>query len=151
MADIVSAHTRSRMMSGIRSTNTKPELLLRRGLHKLGYRYKLNDSSLPGSPDMVFPRYNAVIFANGCFWHRHNCHLFKMPSTRSEFWNNKFDANVAKDRRAVEALLSMGWRVCVVWECAMKGKTRISSERLFSICDHWLQSSEQEILIEGVK
>jgi len=151
MADIVSSQTRSRMMSGIRSNNTKPELLLRRGLHKRGYRYKLNDSSLPGSPDMVFPRYNAVIFAHGCFWHRHNCHLFKMPSTRTEFWSHKFDTNVAGDQRAVEALLSMGWRVGVVWECAIKGKSRISHEELFLLCDKWLQSSEREISIEGVK
>src|SRR3954470_16295918 len=89
MADVVSSGVRSRMMAGIRGTNTAPEMILRRALHAEGFRYRLHDRRLPGKPDMVFPRHHAVIFAHGCFWHGHDCHLFKWPSTRPEFWQTK--------------------------------------------------------------
>src|SRR3546814_10547828 len=93
MADVVSIDVRSRMMSGIRSTNTKPEMILRRGLHAAGFRFRLHDRRLPGKPDLVFPRYSAVLFAHGCFWHGHNCHLFRLPATRTDFWAAKIDRN----------------------------------------------------------
>src|SRR3546814_2641821 len=94
MADVVSIDVRSRMMSGIRSTNTKPEMILRRGLHAAGFRFRLHDRRLPGKPDLVFPRYSAVLFAHGCFWHVHNFHLFRLPSTRTYFLASYFDLNL---------------------------------------------------------
>lgn len=149
MADIVTAEVRSRMMSGIRGTNTKPELLLRKGLHALGFRFRLHDRSLPGKPDIVLPRYNAVIFAHGCFWHGHDCHLFKLPSTRPEFWQAKIVRNRAVDERTEAALTELGWRQAVVWECALKGKTRLPLEDVIQSCAEWLRSDQPRLEIRG--
>lgn len=149
MADIVTAEVRSRMMSGIRGTNTKPELLLRKGLHALGFRFRLHDRSLPGKPDIVFPRYNAVIFAHGCFWHGHDCHLFKWPTTRPEFWQAKIAGNRAVDERTHAALTEAGWRQAVVWECALKGKTRLPLEDVIQSCAEWLRSDQPQLEIRG--
>src|SRR5690606_721863 len=110
MADIVPSDVRSRMMAGIRATNTKPELIVRRALHAGGFRYKLHDRSLPGKPDIVFPRYHAVLFIHGCFWHGHDCHLFRMPTTRPEFWLEKIKRNREVDQRVGEQLSGAGWR-----------------------------------------
>lgn len=121
MADIVDRETRSRMMSGIRGSDTKPELMLRKALHARGLRYRLHDKNLPGRPDLVFPRYNAVVFVHGCFWHRHSgCRFATSPSTRADFWNNKFRQNVFRDQCNQSALKSQGWRVGIVWECATR-------------------------------
>ncbi|EAQ96693.2 T/G mismatch-specific endonuclease [Congregibacter litoralis KT71] len=136
-------------MAGIRGSNTKPELLLRKGLHALGFRYKLHDKTLPGKPDLVFPRYKAVIFANGCFWHCHNCHLFKWPKSRAEFWQKKISGNVARDEQVSQQLKSSGWRVLRVWECALKGKTRIGIETVLSISADWLRGTEAEKDVRG--
>ncbi len=149
MADIVPAEVRSRMMSGIRGTNTKPELLLRKGLHALGFRFRLHDRSLPGRPDIVLPRYRAVIFAHGCFWHGHNCHLFKWPSTRPEFWQAKIDRNRAVDARSEAALEEAKWRQAIIWECALKGKTRLPLEEVISTCADWLRSDRSRLEIRG--
>ncbi len=149
MADIVTAEVRSRMMSGIRGTNTKPELLLRKGLHALGFRFRLHDRSLPGKPDIVLPRYKAVIFAHGCFWHGHDCHLFKWPSTRPEFWQAKIARNRAVDERTEAALTETGWRQAVVWECALKGKTRLPLEDVIQSCAEWLRSDRTRLEIRG--
>lgn len=149
MADIVTAEVRSRMMSGIRGTNTKPELLLRKGLHSLGFRFRLHDRSLPGKPDIVLPRYKAVIFAHGCFWHGHDCHLFKWPSTRPEFWQAKIARNRAVDERTDAALTEAGWRQAVVWECALKGKTRLPLEDVIQSCAEWLRSDRPRLEIRG--
>lgn len=149
MADIVTAEVRSRMMSGIRGTNTKPELLLRKGLHALGFRFRLHDRSLPGKPDIVLPRYKAVIFAHGCFWHGHDCHLFKWPSTRPEFWQAKIARNRTVDERAEAALAEAGWRQAVVWECALKGKTRLPLEEVITACAEWLRSDRPRLEIRG--
>jgi DNA mismatch endonuclease (patch repair protein) len=109
------------MMSGIRGKDTKPEMLLRRGLHALGLRYRLHVPELAGKPDLVFPRWKAVIFVNGCFWHRHpGCRYTMTPATRREFWERKFAANVARDEANQHRLLENGWRVLVVWECGLK-------------------------------
>jgi DNA mismatch endonuclease (patch repair protein) len=108
MADVVTPDVRSRMMSGIRSTGTRPEMILRRGLHRAGFRYRLHVRNLPGKPDLVFPRYNAVIFAHGCFWHGHDCHLFKWPSTRRDFWQAKIARNRVVDARSEAALTAQG-------------------------------------------
>ena len=93
MADVVDRKTRSRMMSGIRGKNTRPELLIRKGLHARGFRFRLHDKRLPGKPDLVLPKYSAVIFVHGCFWHGHDCHLFKWPQSRREFWRKKITRN----------------------------------------------------------
>lgn len=149
MADIVTAEVRSRMMSGIRGTNTKPELLLRKGLHAMGFRFRLHERSLPGKPDIVLPRYKAVIFAHGCFWHGHDCHLFKWPSTRPEFWQAKIARNRAVDERTDAALTEAGWRQAVVWECALKGKTRLPLEDVIQSCAEWLRSDRPRLEIRG--
>ena len=111
MVDFVDKATRSRMMSGIRGKNTRPEILIRHGLHRLGFRYRIHGSKLPGSPDIVLPKYNAVILVHGCFWHGHDCRYFKLPSTRTDFWQGKIDSNRARDGRNTDSLLTAGWRV----------------------------------------
>lgn len=150
MADVVDKKTRSRMMSGIRGKDTKPELVIRKKLHALGFRYKLHDKKLPGKPDLVFPKYNAVIFVNGCFWHGHNCHLFKWPTSREEFWRNKITSTKEKDKENIEVLLKDGWRVLQIWECAIKGKTRLAIDDIIEITVSWLRSSQNQLDIEGV-
>jgi len=108
-------------MSGIRGRDTKPEILVRSLLHREGFRFRLHVRELPGKPDIVLPKYRAAIFVHGCFWHGHDCPLYRLPGTRPDFWRNKIDRNRASDRRAREALLAAGWRVAVVWECALRG------------------------------
>lgn len=141
MVDVVDKQTRSRMMSGIKGKDTKPELLVRRGLHKKGYRYKLHDKSLPGKPDLVFPKYKAVIQVNGCFWHKHNCHIFKWPKSRTEFWKSKILGNVKRDKKQIEEMENEGWRVLIVWECCFKGKTRLPYEDCINSISDWLENS----------
>lgn len=136
-------------MAGIRGKDTKPELLLRRGLHARGFRYRVHDRSLPGAPDMVFPRYRAVLFAHGCFWHGHDCHLFRWPASRQEFWTTKITRNREVDARTEEALSSAGWRLGVVWECAFKGRTRLPVEAVLDRCATWLRSEEPNLEIRG--
>jgi len=140
MADIVTPEVRSRMMAGIRGKNTRPELLLRRGLHAAGFRFRLHDRTLPGKPDIVFPRYQAVLFAHGCFWHGHDCHLFKWPSSRPDFWRAKIHRNREVDALALVALQEAGWRQGIVWECALKGKTRLPIDTVLAKCASWLRS-----------
>ncbi|MEK0314806.1 very short patch repair endonuclease [Cohnella sp. 56] len=142
MSDIVSSEKRSRMMSNIRAKDTKPELILRKGLYRLGFRYRIHDKKLPGKPDIVFPRYKAVIFANGCFWHGHSCHLFKWPSSNEEFWHKKINRNKEVDKANIEQLKKMGWRVGLVWECSLKGKHRLDSEEVIELCAQWLQTTD---------
>lgn len=149
MPDVVGPDVRSRMMSGIRSRNTKPELLLRRGLHAQGFRFRLHDSKLPGKPDMVLSRYRAVIFAHGCFWHGHDCHLFKWPTTRPEFWRAKIDRNRLVDARVEAALAAERWRQAVVWECALKGKRRLPIAEVIEKCSAWLRSDLPRLEIRG--
>ena len=149
MADIVTPEVRSRMMSGIRGKNTRPELTLRRGLHAMGFRFRLHDRALPGRPDMVFPRRRAVLFAHGCFWHGHDCHLFRMPATRPEFWREKIAGNRARDELAGNALSAAGWRAGVVWECAIKGRTALPAEDVLATCAAWLRSDEPSLELRG--
>lgn len=120
-ADIVSPTARSAMMSGIKGKNSRPELALRRQLFAAGYRFRLHRRDLPGSPDIVLPKYGAVIFVHGCFWHRHSgCTKAATPSTNVTFWSAKFTANVDRDVAAIARLKSLGWRVAIVWECAIR-------------------------------
>ena len=151
MADVHDAETRSKNMAAIKSRNTKPELIVRRALHNAGIRYRIHVTSLPGKPDIVFPKYNAVLFINGCFWHQHNCHMFKWPSTRQEFWHKKISGNVANDSRNVDMLHNAGWRTGIVWECALKGKARISVETAIQRLTKWLKSDDKTIEIQGIR
>ena len=121
MIDIVSKKTRSRMMSNIRSKDTKPEMIVRRYLHQNGFRYRLHMKDLPGKPDIVLPKYNVVIFVHGCFWHRHqNCKYATTPSTNRKFWNNKFSINIQRDQRNMDLLKDSGWNIIIFWECAIR-------------------------------
>ncbi|HFD86045.1 MAG TPA: DNA mismatch endonuclease Vsr [Gammaproteobacteria bacterium] len=149
MVDIVSKEVRSRMMSGIKGKNTKPELLIRKALHQQGFRYKLHDKSLPGKPDLVFPRYRAVIMVNGCFWHGHRCHLFKWPKTRPEFWRKKIERNIQKDSENLDGLQVLEWRVLTIWECTMKGRERIPMDEIVSQTADWLASDKTSMEITG--
>lgn len=121
MADIVSVEKRSSMMAAVRRKNTKPELNLRRALHRAGLRFRLHRRDLPGTPDIVFPRARVAVFVNGCFWHRHEgCAKSTTPATRTDFWLQKFASNVARDGRTRVFLEQAGWRVIVIWECEVR-------------------------------
>lgn len=148
MADIVSKEVRSRMMSGIRGKNTKPELLLRKGLYASGFRYRLHPK-LPGRPDLVFPRWRAVLFVHGCFWHGHHCHLFKWPKSRDEFWRTKITGNIARDLKSIDALQSAGWRIGIVWECSLKGRMRLPPTHVIQQCTSWLESDRPTFELVG--
>lgn len=118
MTDVVDPATRSRMMSGIRGRNTKPEMTVRKYLHANGLRYRIAPKNLPGKPDIVLPKYRTVVFVHGCFWHRHEgCRYAATPATNPDFWQSKFRENIARDERAGRMLVEAGWRVLVVWEC----------------------------------
>ncbi len=118
--DNLSKKDRSLNMSHIKGKNTSLEILVRKKLFADGFRYKINDSSLPGKPDIVLPKYHTVIFVNGCFWHRHNCKLATIPKTNTEYWINKFKKNEENDEKNYRLLRNYGWHVIVVWECEIK-------------------------------
>ncbi len=149
MPDVVDPATRSRMMSGIRSRNTKPELLIRRALHARGFRYRLHAKTVPGRPDMVFPRFRAAVFVHGCFWHGHACPLFRLPGTRTEFWAAKIARNRARDMEVAELLDQAGWRRLTVWECAMRGPGRMDFGELVDAVSEWLGDGGGSAEISG--
>ena len=121
MADVHSPEVRSYNMSHIKSKDTKPEVTVRKYLFSLGFRYRKNDSRLPGKPDIVLPKYKTVIFVNGCFWHMHEgCKYFVWPKTNAEFWKEKINRNVERDKMNYKKLTEMGWNVLIVWECELK-------------------------------
>ncbi|QDI04234.1 DNA mismatch endonuclease Vsr [Xanthomonas cerealis pv. cerealis] len=121
VAEKISPETRSRMMSGIRGKNTRPEIAVRSFLHRNGLRFRLHGPQLPGKPDIVLPRWNAVVFVHGCFWHGHlGCRYFKLPKTRVDFWKTKINDNSRRDSLAVDLLREAGWRVAIIWECALR-------------------------------
>lgn len=149
MVDVVTNEKRSEMMAGIKGKNTRGEIMVRKELHKLGFRYQLHRKDLPGKPDLVFPKHHAVIFVNGCFWHAHGCHIFKWPSTRVEFWKEKIGANKIRDERNIQACIAMGWKVLVIWECALKGKTRRNLNEVIHTAANWIMYDSQSAVIEG--
>jgi DNA mismatch endonuclease (patch repair protein) len=149
MADVVDPATRSRMMSGIRGKNTRPELMIRRALHARGFRYRLHCKDLPGKPDLCLPKYRAVIFVHGCFWHGHDCHLFKWPKTRAAFWEAKVRRNREVDEAALTRLTAEGWRVATVWECALKGKERLHFEEVIDTLALWLPGNQSALDVRG--
>ncbi len=142
MTDVVDRKTRSRMMAGIRGKDTRPEMLIRQGLHRAGFRYRLHNARLPGRPDLVFSSRHAVILINGCFWHGHPCHLFKWPSTRRHWWRDKINGTRRRDRQAMKQLLIADWRVLTIWECALKGNTRRPLEHVISQTIRWLDGKK---------
>ncbi|NQW50978.1 MAG: DNA mismatch endonuclease Vsr [Rhodospirillales bacterium] len=145
MADIVDRATRSRMMAGIRGRDTKPEIRLRVAMHAAGFRFRLHVATLPGKPDLVFPRFRAVVFVQGCFWHRHQgCPACTIPASNAEFWSRKFEENVARDARNVTALRATGWRVATVWECAVR---RMSDKELSDAVGNWLGGARSSLLL----
>lgn len=130
-------------MSSVGQRDTSPEIRLRHTLHRLGLRYRLYDRKLPGSPDLVMPRFNTVLFVHGCFWHVHKgCKFATKPSSREDFWREKFEANRKRDKKNYERLLAAGWRVLVVWECALKRKKDVDLEKLGLLVADWLKSKE---------
>lgn len=142
MADIVAPEVRSRMMAGIRARDTKPELLVRRGLHAAGFRFRLHRGDLPGRPDIVLPKHRVVIFVHGCFWHRHEeCANFRLPRTNSEFWQEKIGRNVDRDTASVKELRNRGWRVLVIWECETR---RSPAEQLVQKIALWIAGHQDE-------
>ena len=153
MVDVVSRETRSRMMAGITGKDTRPEVLIRKGLHARGLRFRLHQPGLPGRPDLVFASRRSVIFVNGCFWHGHRCHLFKWPATRQEWWRDKIKATRRRDRRVIRELISDDWRVLTIWECALKGKTRRPHETVINLAARWLDGKKpiHEITGRNVK
>ena len=125
---------RSRNMSAIKSKNTKPEIKVRKVLHSMGYRFRLHSKDLPGSPDIVLPKYKTVIFVHGCFWHRHeNCKYATTPKTRSAFWESKFNENIKRDRTNQNNLIKLGWKVLVIWECDLKSTNISNIRKLFDM------------------
>ncbi|MHA1613595.1 MAG: very short patch repair endonuclease [Candidatus Thorarchaeota archaeon] len=148
--DIFTAEQRSALMSRIRSANTKPELTIRKGLHSLGYRYSLHRKDLPGQPDLVLRKHNAVIFVHGCFWHGHDCHLFRHPKTNTEWWDRKLERNRKRDLVNIDDLEKAGWRILVVWECAMRGKYRLDTTEMFNEIITWIESTSRKHTIQGV-
>ena len=141
MIDVVDASTRSRMMRGIRPSNTKPERLIRSALHRRGLRFARSSLELVGRPDAVLPRWRVAVFVNGCFWHLHGCKLSKMPGSNHEFWSAKLLANQIRDRRNVEALVETGWRILTVWECALRGADAKSQfDRWMEEVTIWIRS-----------
>lgn len=149
MVDVVDKRTRSRMMSGIRGKNTRPELAIRNGLFRAGFRYRIHASDLAGKPDLYLPKYQAVIFVHGCFWHGHNCHLFKWPSSNRDFWKAKITRNRKVDRIVEDRLKERNLRRGTVWECALKGRAKIPLSRLLVRLIRWLKGGRAKIAIAG--
>jgi len=150
MTDVVDVATRRRMMSGIRGKDTQPELLIRRGLYQLGFRYRLHQQNLPGCPDLVFHSFRAVVLIHGCFWHGHSCHLFKLPSTRTEFWQNKIESNKKRDHSTTIKLIEDGWRILIVWECSLKGRARRPLDIVLAEVASWLRNGIGNAELKGI-
>jgi len=132
------------MMAGIKGKNTAPELFVRRTLHRQGFRYRVHDRNLAGRPDIVLKKHQAVIFVHGCFWHGHECHIFKWPKTRKEFWQQKISKNNANDIRNISNLRRNGWRVAVIWECALLGD-ELSVKTAMVKLSNWIAGESMEI------
>lgn len=147
MADVVDAATRSRIMSRIPSKNTKIEILVRKALFASGLRFRLHRKDLRGKPDIVLLKHKAVVFVHGCYWHGHNCSLFRMPDTNSDFWTQKINTTRQKDNASIKDLLHYGWRVAVIWECALSPQTT-RSDNLDRLCV-WVVGQDQFLELHG--
>ena len=149
MADVLTGEQRHLNMSRIRAKDTKPEMLVRRGLHARGFRFQLHRRELTGCPDLVLPRHKAVIFVTGCFWHGHKCHLFRVPRTRRQFWRKKISGNEDRDRKTIEVLHREGWRVLIVWECALRGPERLELGSVIERAESFLKGSRSVLEVKG--
>lgn len=138
MTDVLTGEQRKFNMSRIRGRDTQPELLVRKGLHAMGFRFRLHRRDLPGCPDLVLPKFKVCIFINGCFWHGHHCAMFKLPHTRRIFWDQKIAQNQKRDERNLSLLLASGWRVLIIWECALRGPRRMDRGNLLRQCAKYL-------------
>lgn len=139
MTDVHDVATRSRNMAAIKNKHTQPEIWLRKQLHAAGFRYRLNVAALPGKPDLVLAKYRAVIFVQGCFWHQHNCAQFHWPKSRVDWWRAKITATRRHDEMVQDKLREMGWRVLLLWQCAIKGRTRLPQEQLLAQINDWIR------------
>jgi DNA mismatch endonuclease (patch repair protein) len=148
LVDVVDVATRSRMMAGIQSKNTSPELLIRKALHARGFRFRIHAKHLPGKPDLLFPKYRAAVFIHGCFWHGHNCRFFRIPKTRPEFWIDKINRNKIRDSIQESKLNDMGWRVLIVWECAVRYQKKDSASGLIDCIGEWLKCGSDFFAID---
>jgi len=138
-------------MAAIKGGNTKPELLIRKLLFSIGFRYRLHEKNLPGKPDIVLTKYKTALFVHGCFWHSHQCHLGRRPKSNAEFWDKKLDSNLVRDQKNLASLSAMGWKIVVVWECGVKGKTKIPPDILKAqLCSAILNDSNELYVIEGI-
>ncbi|MDE2688507.1 MAG: very short patch repair endonuclease [Chloroflexota bacterium] len=147
--DNVDTQTRSRMMSRVGQRNTRPEMLLRSALHRAGQRYRVHVNGLPGTPDLVFPRFGAVVFVHGCYWHSHGCYKSSVPKTNRDFWEEKFRTNRTRDERKCVDLRRRGWRVLVIWECALLGKNALELDDVVTQVKSWLRGAVDEREISG--
>lgn len=138
MADVHDKATRSKNMRAIATKDTAIEKRLAACLESLELRFRVQDASLPGRPDFVLDDYRCVVFTHGCFWHRHQCYLFKVPATRTDFWLEKIGKNVERDTRDMARLQELGWRVLIVWECALRGKLKLSDQALCERLEEWI-------------
>ena len=150
MPDTVDPQTRSRMMSAVRSHDTRPEMIVRKALRARGFRYRLHAPELPGKPDLVFRKHRAVILVHGCFWHGHDCPLFRLPGTRRDFWEAKIGRNRERDAEVRDALRELDWRCLTVWECAMRGPGRRGPETLADGIADWLGGGARTGDIRGM-
>lgn len=152
MADIVDKQTRSRMMSGVRGKDTKPEIVVRKLLHSHGYRFRLHRKDLPGRPDIVLPKYRTAVLVHGCFWHGNDdCHLFRLPRSRTGFWKEKIEGNRARDRKNILLLHEASWRTLEIWECALKGKFRLESNSISVLVSDFLEGRQTASEIRSSK
>lgn len=151
MVDTVTPAKRSEMMVGIKGKNTKPEILIRKLLHSLGFRFRLHNASLPGRPDIVLMKYKKVVFVQGCFWHGHaNCHIFRLPKSRTDFWRSKISGNKHRDSEKTRSLIEAGWRILYVWECATKGKNKLDEVELaHKLAQALIHDQSSLVQIEG--
>lgn len=150
MADIKTAEERSKNMAAIKSKNTSPELFIRKELFRRGYRYRLYEKSVPGHPDLFLRKYNTAIFIHGCFWHRHpGCKYAYVPKTNTDFWNQKFDANIRRDKFVKDALAEDGIRCLVIWECKIKDseKHEEQAQQLFDSIEQFLNGDSDYLEI----
>ena len=138
------------MMSGIRGRDTKPELRIRKALHARGFRYRVHQTRLPGKPDIVLPRFRAVVLVHGCFWHGHDCPLFRLPGTRTDFWQDKIARNQTRDREVAIALRDEGWRRTTIWECSLRGPQRLDFDTLIDRVSDWLCNGGSDLELRGI-
>ena len=140
MVDIVDAKARSRMMAGIRSERTQPEMFVRSSLHRRGFRFGRNSRGLVGKPDIVLPRWKVLVFVHGCFWHLHGCALSRVPGSNRDFWANKLSGNKARDEKTARKLIDEGWRILTVWECSLRGAmaSRLFDPKADQVA-HWIR------------